>query len=288
MGAMIKFPVGEEQGGMRLREFLRRKCGVSASLLTQLKRTEHGIEINGAHARSVDRVNAGDLVTITLPDDENDIPPVDIPVNVLLEDEHIIVFDKPPFLTVHPVHGHQGDTLANAASFYAMQKGEHYSFRAINRLDRDTSGVLLAAKNSYAAALLPNSASKVYEGVCEGIVTKGGTVDAPIRIKAGHTIERETGEGGVPAVTHYEPVASGCGHTLLRFALETGRTHQIRVHMASLGHPLAGDDMYGGKLTFIDRQALHCSEVSFIHPVTGESVTVRSPLPAGFLKLIGK
>ena len=286
MGVTIKFPVAQEYGGMRLREYLRRKCGVSASLLTALKQTAHGIEINGVHARVVDHIKPGDDVAITLPDDESDIPPVPIPVAVLYEDEHAIVFDKPPRLTVHPVRGHQGDTLANAAAFYAARRGEQYAFRAVNRLDRDTSGALLAAKNAYAAALLPKSVSKVYVGVCEGIIKTKGTVDKPIRLKEGHTIERETGEGGVRAFTHYEPLLSGNGHTLLRFTLETGRTHQIRVHMSSIGNPLAGDDLYGGSRALIGRQALHCAEVSFVRPVSNEEITVKAPLPEEFERLV--
>ena len=285
MGVTINFTV-EQHGSMRLREFLRRKCGVSAALLTALKQEPRGIEINGVHARTIDTVRSGDVVTITLPDDKNDIPPVPIPVDVLYEDEHAIVFNKPPRLTVHPVHGHQGDTLANAAAFYALRHGETYAFRAVNRLDRDTSGTLLVAKNAYSAALLPKSVSKVYVGVCEGIIDAPGTVDKPIRLKKGHSIERETGEGGVPAVTHYEPIAAGSGHTLMRFTLETGRTHQIRVHMASIGHPLAGDDMYGGSRLVIARQALHCAQVSFIRPVSGESVVVSASLPEEFLAIV--
>lgn len=287
MGTVISFTVGSASDGILLKSFLRGSCGVSASMLTQLKREERGITRNGEHARAIDRLRAGDVITITLPDEHSDIPPVELPITVLYEDEHVIIYDKPPFMTTHPVHGHQGDTLANAAAYYARQKGEHYAFRAINRLDRDTSGVLLAAKNAYAAALLPKSVGKVYVGVCEGIVACAGTIDKPIRIKEGHTIERETGDGGVPAVTHYEPTACKDGHTLLRFTLETGRTHQIRVHMASIGHPLAGDDMYGGSRTRISRQALHCAEISFTHPITHERMTVRSELPREFWELLG-
>ncbi len=150
----------------------------------------------------------------------------------------------------------------------------------------DTSGALLAAKNAYAAALLPKSVSKVYVGVCEGIIKTKGTVDKPIRLKEGHTIERETGEGGVRAVTHYEPLLSGNGHTLLRFTLETGRTHQIRVHMSSIGNPLAGDDLYGGSRALIGRQALHCAEVSFVRPISNEEITVKAPLPEEFERLV--
>ena len=286
MGAEIKFPVEENSNGVKLKYFLRNKCGVSAALLTKLKQTERGLEINGAHARSVDVIHSGDIVSLNLPDDSSSIPPVKMEVEVLYEDEHAIVYNKPPFMAAHPVHGHQGDTLANAAAYIAAQKGETYAFRAVNRLDRDTSGALLAAKNAYSAALLPKSVKKVYIGVCEGKISRAGTINSPIRIKEGHTIERETGEGGVSAVTHYTPLYVGENHTLMRFDLETGRTHQIRVHMASIGHPLAGDDMYGGSRKLIARQALHCASITFIRPVVCEEITVEAPLPGEFMELL--
>ena len=259
---------------------------VSATLLTELKRTKNGITNNGIHTRAIDRIKAGDIIEITLPEDNNEIEPVDIPIRILFEDEHVIVIDKEPYRAVHPVHGHIDDTLANACAFYAKQKGEVWTFRAVNRLDRDTSGAVLIAKNMYSAPILSKTAKKKYIAVCEGRIEHSGTVNAPIRFKEGHTIQRETGEGGVSAVTHYFPIKYGNGHTLTEFELETGRTHQIRVHMSSIGHPLAGDDMYGGSLEKISRQALHCVSVSFMHPVTLEYMTVDSPLPKEFTDIV--
>ena len=282
MGLKIKFTVGRDYDGKVVKEFLRRKCGVSATLLTQLKLVENGITNNGEHTRAIDFVKEGDEIVITLPDDRNDIQPVNLPINIMYEDEHVIVFNKAPFMAVHPVHGHIDDTLANAVAHYAQTKGEVWTFRAINRLDRDTSGAIIVAKNAYSAALLPKSVKKKYIAVCEGIIENSGTVDAPIRFKEGHTIQREVGEGGVRAVTHYKPIKWSSNHTLVEFNLETGRTHQIRVHMSNLGHPLAGDDMYGGSLEFIERQALHCGEISFLHPITGESIRIVCPLPEEF------
>ncbi len=286
MGIKIKFTVNEEYDGKLVKEFLRRGCGVSSTLLTRLKLVENGIARNGVHIRSVDRLNVGDEIVIALPDDENDITPINLPIKIIYEDDHVIVFDKAPFMAVHPVHGHIDDTLANAAAYYAKTKNEIWTFRAINRLDRDTSGALLAAKNAYSAALLPKSVRKKYIAVCEGIISSSGVIDAPIRLKEGHSIQREVGEGGVRAVTRYDPIKIGKYHTLVEFELETGRTHQIRVHMSDIGHPLAGDDMYGGSLDNISRQALHCGEISFIHPITGECLTIASPLPKDMEELI--
>ena len=282
----IKFIADKDYDKKLVKEFLRRKCEVSSTLLRQLKLIDNGITRNGEHVRAVDVLNVGDEIVITLPEDTNDITPVNLPIDILYEDNHIIVFNKAPFMAVHPVHGHIDDTLANAAAYYSASKGEVWTFRAINRLDRDTSGALLAAKNAYAAARLPKTVKKKYIAVCEGILENGGTIDEPIRLKEGHSIQREVGEGGVRAVTHYKPVKHGNNHTLVEFNLETGRTHQIRVHLSYLGYPLAGDDMYGGSLEFINRQALHCGEVSFIHPITNEFMKIECPLPGEFWGLI--
>lgn len=286
MVTKIKFTVPPEYDGKLVKEFLRKHCKVSASLLTQLKLVEYGITCEGKHIRAIDKLAAKDTVFITLPEDKNEILPVKLPIKILYEDEHIIVFDKSPLMAVHPVHGHIDDTLANAAAYYAASKGECWTFRAINRIDRDTSGAVLVAKNQYAASLLPKTVQKKYIAVCEGIFEQGGTVNETIRFKEGHTIQREVGEGGVSAITHYTPVRSANGHTLVEFELETGRTHQIRVHMSYLGYPLAGDDMYGGSLKFIKRQALHCAELSFIHPVTAEYIEIHSPLPEDMLSIL--
>lgn len=286
MGSQINFTVTEEYDGKPIKDFLRRKCLVSASLLTRLKLIENGILKNGSHVRVIDFVSKNDKITINLPNDKNEIEPVDLPVSILYEDEHIIVFNKAPFMAVHPVHGHIDDTLANAAAFYAKSRGEHWTFRAVNRLDRDTSGALLVAKNAYSASILSRTVKKKYIAVCEGILKNSGTINAPIRIKEGHSIQREVGKGGINAVTHYKPILSKNSHTLVEFDLETGRTHQIRVHMSHMGYPLAGDDMYGGSREFIARQALHCGELIFNHPVTQQKININCPLPNDILSLL--
>ena len=162
MSIKIKFIVPQEYDGRLVKEYLRGKCMVSATLLTQLKRIENGITNNGNHTRVIDKVQVNDIVEISLPEDRNDIEPVDIPINVLFEDEHVIVIDKEPYRAVHPVHGHIDDTLANACAYYAGQKGETWTFRAVNRLDRDTSGAVLIAKNMYSAPILSSTAKKKY------------------------------------------------------------------------------------------------------------------------------
>lgn len=274
----MKFTVEKDCDGITVQDFLRKHCNVSARLLTKLKRTENGITANGKHIRSIDILHLGDVVEMKMPDDENYIVPVKMPLDIVYEDSELIIFNKPPFMPVHPVREHQLDTLANGAVYYSDSKGEHYTFRAINRLDRDTSGLVLVAKNTYSATFLSKTVDKVYVALCEGKLYGNGTIDTPIRLKEGHTIQRETGEGGVKSITHWKSVCIKNNHTYLELRLETGRTHQIRVHLSSIGHPLAGDDMYGGSLKYFQRQCLHCSKLSFVHPLTKEKITVeKSP-----------
>lgn len=271
----MQFVVDESLDGITVQHFLKRHCNVSARLLTKLKRTENGITANGRHIRSIDILHAGDIVSLKMPHDENEIVPVNLPVEIVYEDDEVVVFNKPPFMPVHPVHDHQLDTLANFAVYYAQSKGENYAFRAVNRIDRDTSGLVLTAKSSFSMTFLTKHIQKLYTALCEGEIMGSGIINTPIRLKEGHTIQREVGEGGIPAVTHYKAIKTMYGHTYLAFSLETGRTHQIRVHMASIGHPLAGDDMYGGSRKYFPRQCLHCTELQFTHPITHEKITVR-------------
>lgn len=285
---MPEFKVPEELDGISVRSFLRRRCDVSARLLAKLKRVENGITANGRHVKSIDILHSGDVVSIMLPADERLITPVELPVDVVYEDEAVIVFNKPQDMPVHPVHEHRLDTLANAAAFYSRQHGEAYAFRAVNRLDKDTSGLVLAAKSGYAHTFLIEHTRKVYMALCEGEITGSGTIDAPLRIKPGHTIQREAGMGGARAVTHYHAEKYMLGHTLLSITLETGRTHQIRTHFSYIGHPLAGDDMYGGSLRYFSRQCLHCAELEFIHPITHEKLTLRREPEDWFLVLSEK
>ncbi len=273
----MTFTVAEELDGISVRTFLRRYCSVSARTLAKLKRTENGIMLGDRQIRSIDILHSGDVLTLNFPQDTTHIEPADIPVAVAYEDDCVIIFDKPAGMTVHPVHEYKSNTLANAAAFHMQQMGQNYSFRPVSRLDKDTSGLVLCAKNRYAAAFLADHNEKTYTALCHGIIEGSGTIDEPLRIKEGHTIQRETGEGGQSAVTHYKAVRTiDDRYTLLEIKLETGRTHQIRAHFSSIGHPLAGDDMYGGSREEFCRQCLHCSSVSFTHPETGRTVTVNS------------
>ncbi len=288
--ATLQFTVPGECDGIRVKSFLRGRCRVSYRLMVQLKRVPRGITADGEHVRVIDRLRAGQQVVLTLPEDMHPMQPAeDGGVTVAYEDGHVLVLDKPAGMTVHPTRGHLDGTLANFTARYLAQKGESGTFRPINRLDRDTTGLVAAAKNAYAASRLNHVnglIDKEYLAVAEGMLEEGGVIDKPIRHKEGHGIMREVGEGGERAVTHYEVLARGRTLTLLRIRLETGRTHQIRVHFSDMGYPLAGDTMYGQAHPVIGRQALHCFHLWFTHPVSGERVETWSQLPQDMQELL--
>lgn len=282
----LQFTIPEAYDGVRLKGFLRRYCGISARLLTALKKEPHGILVNDKHAIVLETLHTGDVVTLRLPEDKKELPPVEIPLRLIYEDADLLVVDKPAGMPVHPSPGHDCDSLANAVTAYFQGKGEQVSIRPVYRLDKDTTGVMLLAKNAFAAARLAKGVHKGYLAVCEGVLQGSGTETGPIGLCPGHSIQRAVIPDGVPAVTHWKAVSDNGAYTLLRVQIETGRTHQIRVHMAHLHHPLAGDDMYGGGLEQICRQALHCAEIAFCHPVTGERYSLFAPLPEDMGRLL--
>lgn len=268
----ISYTVPAEFDGVQAQVFLKSR-GISRRVLIALKHSG-GLTRSGGILRTVDVIHAGDVITLRLDGGETSVAAnPELSADVVYEDEDVVVFNKPPFMPVHPSQRHHDDTLANL--FAARYPG--LPFRPINRLDRNTSGLCVCAKNQLAAAALSGSISKVYYAITDG-TPPGDTVDAPIGRLGDSVIERCVTPDGKPAVTHFRKV-SGERRALLRITLETGRTHQIRVHMAHIGFPLCGDDMYGGDCTAISRQALHCGEVGFTLPVSGERITVSAPLP---------
>ena len=279
----LTFFVTKEWDGAKLKSFLRRPCGLSARLLVKLKKEPMGLSINGKHARSVDILHAGDEVRLRMPGDSKLAEARPVPISIVYEDEDLLVVNKPSGMPMHPSPGHDCDTLSNAVSAYYLEKGLPLAVRSVYRLDKDTTGLVVIAKNPYAAARLASGIQKEYTAICEGRLCGEGTVNGPIAVMEGHGIRREVNPMGVPAVTHWRAEAQNENYTLLKLHLETGRTHQIRVHMSSLGHPLAGDDMYGGRTDLISRQALHCGRVSFQHPVTGKTLCFIQELPEDML-----
>ena len=271
----IEFTACEADSGVKIKDYLR-AFGVSSSLLKRLKHTENGITLNGDFARTIDTLSDGDRLVIRIESGGHMPKPRNADVEVCYEDEDVLVLCKPPLMPVHESRNHIGDTLSN---FVAYHIEEDTAFRAVFRLDRDTSGLVLVAKHELAAAKLAGRIEKDYYAVVGGEITESGTVDMPI-IRCGDSIiKRKVGDGGERAVTHYEPVQSLDGATLVRCRLETGRTHQIRVHMSHIGHPLLGDSMYGGDCSKIKRQALHCKDIYFTHPVTEHPMHISCNFP---------
>ena len=281
MKRSIDYVIDEAYDGKKLKVWLRGRLKTSARSVNILKNDPEGLKRNGEHIRTIDLLRAGDIVTVTFPEEETAILPTDCAdLSVVYEDADILIVNKPAGLAVHPTHNHQGDTLANqVAAYYA---GKNVVFRAVGRLDKCTSGLMVLALNRHAASVLPDRVQKEYLAVAGGEFHGSGTVDRnifrPDPMKTLRAVSPDNSEGE-RAVTHWEALATDGRRTLLRINLETGRTHQIRVHFASLGAPLAGDAMYGSTDTAMDRAALHCAKLTLTHPVTWEPLTFTAPLP---------
>lgn len=271
MSRDLEFHVEESYNNAVLSVFLKSK-GFSRRIINKLKKSNSSY-VNGDLCKLNLLLKTGDKIIIQLSDDKILIPAkIDVPI--VYEDNDVIVFDKPAQMPTHPSLNHPNDTLGN---FYAYHCS--CSFRPINRLDKDTSGLCVVAKNQFSASMLSKNVNKVYFAAVEGIINESGEIIAPIARENGSIIKRKVSSDGQFSHTIYFPIKNTENHTLLKVILKTGRTHQIRVHFSHIGHPLAGDDMYGGRLDAINRQALHCGIVSFNHPVTGDLIELCSDLP---------
>lgn len=283
----LAFQVGEDGQGRRLSDFLRGR-GLTAGLIKTVKYQPGGLRVDGLAARTDLRLAAGQTVEVQLPPEpETAVPPQPVPLEIVYEDDFSAVLNKPAGVLVHPSAPGCGGTLANGWRFLMEARGTPCPFRPVNRIDRNTSGLVLAAKNSFAAPLLARGFCKAYWAVAEGELPLGaGAIDLPIRRAEGSIICRRAGGEGKPSRTEYAALAAAGGHTLLRAVPVTGRTHQIRVHFSALGYPLAGDDLYGGGRSLIARQALHAEKIVFTPPLAEKEVVATAPLPLDFLELL--
>lgn len=262
--------------------------GYSSTVIRHLKETENGIQKNGIWARVYEPLIPGDTITILLTEEASseNIVPTPLPLNIVYEDEDLLVINKTADMPIHPSQGNYDNTLANACAYYFQQKGEPFTYRCINRLDRDTTGLLILARHAYSASLLSSMVAKreihrEYLALATGLVPDSGVIEAPIARVNGSTIEREVNfETGEFARTHYKRLQYQNGYSLVSLKLDTGRTHQIRVHMKYIGHPLPGDFLYNPDYSFIQRQALHSHRLTFQHPITGEPLQFTAPLPS--------
>lgn len=293
MERVFEFKITPEYDGVNVITVLKQYFKMSTSLVKEVKKYEYGLQLNGEHVRTVDAVSKDDVLRITLREGASDnITPRNIPINIVYEDEDILVLNKPPHMPTHPSMGNYKNSLANGVMYYFHEKGEDRVFRAVNRLDKDTSGLMAVAKNAYIHARLGTQIQtgelhRKYKCIVCGDVSCDGTVDAPIKRASDSVINRIVAEDGQRALTHYTVIKRLRGYTLLEMELETGRTHQIRVHMAHIGHPLAGDWLYGEEKT-ASRQMLHSCYLKLIHPFTGETLEFDAPLPRDMKEFIEK
>ena len=289
-----------EHAGVRLDAFLSADGALTRSQAARLI-AEGRVRVNGKPAAKSARLSGGETVTVDVPQlRETALPPQDIPLDVVYEDDDVIVVNKPTGLVVHPAPGHPDGTLVNALLHHCGDSlsgiGGEKRPGIVHRIDRDTSSLIIAAKNDAAhlalsAQLKDHSLSRTYECLVTGNMKQdSGTVDAPIGRSSADRKKMAVVPTGRRAVTHWEVVARYPGVTHLRCRLETGRTHQIRVHMAYIGHPILGDTVYGAKkpVPGLTGQCLHASGLRFVHPRTGEPVELHCPLPPEFTAMLQK
>ncbi len=294
----MKIVISEEYDGLTVKEYLFGVLGFSVASVKRVKYREGGIAVNGEGVTVRRVLHTGDELALAVEDTEDDeneyTVPVDIPIDVVYEDDFVTVVNKPPFMPAHPSLGHKDDTVANALAY--RYRGKPYVFRPVNRLDRDTSGLMLVARDKVSAGKLYGSMrrgeiSKAYLALLEGkIEPEEGRIVTYMCREGDSIVKRrvcEEGEAGAKiAVTDYGTVGLFGGRTLVRAVPVTGRTHQLRVHFASVGHSITGDGMYGEECDLIDRQALHAYRLSFPHPSDGGTVSLEAPLPEDVKKLL--
>ena len=294
MERIITYTIDNASMGLRIEQYLRRR-GYSYQNLARLKKMRESILLNGAWTYMRTAVKDDDILTVHIqePESSPNIPPVKLPLDIVYEDEDIVVVNKPAGMPVHPSLNNYENSLANGLMYYYQEQGKPFIFRCTNRLDRDTSGLTVVAKHMVSSSILSSMGmrheiTREYLAIVRGALKPSeGTIDAPIGRTGSSLIERKIDfENGERAVTHYRVVEEQNGHSLVSLILETGRTHQIRVHMKYIGHPLVGDYLYNPDMEYIDRQALHSHRLSFTHPVTGEKMEFTAPLPADMRKIL--
>lgn len=298
MDRILTYYIEETHSGLSVDSFLR-SHGFSRQNISDLKKMNRSIILNDDWVHINKTLNAGDCLVIHIQENEcsKNIPPVYFPLDIIFEDEDIIIINKPANMPVHPSMDNYTNSLGNALAFYYNNQNKPFIFRCTNRLDKNTSGLTVVAKNMLSASIMSaairdHNITREYVAIVSGHPDSlSGTINAPIARKDASIIEREVNfENGDSAITHYSVLKSFDDYCLVRLVLETGRTHQIRVHMKYIGCPLIGDCIYNIEETRfsdkIKRQALHCQRLSFKHPITGEDLVFEAPLPDDMLSLL--
>ena len=282
--------VTNDEVGLTINQILRQNYKFSSRFRTKMK-YQSLVDLNGSPAPGYLRPASGDVIGVRLPEETSDFPPENIPLDIVYEDDDLILINKQPGIIVHPTKAHPEHTIANAVMYYMQQTGQSFKVRFANRIDMDTTGIIIVAKNANAQNDLSNqmrhnAVIKRYITLVQGIIEEDHfTIDLPIGRPDQVSIQRKVmTEGGKDAVTEvkvlqrFESEKYG-PYTLCEIILHTGRTHQIRVHMSHIGHVIAGDELYGGRTDIIKRQALHAYHIEFTHPATGEYMTFETDYP---------
>ena len=294
MSRRLELEITPELAGAKVDTLLRKRLGLSGTVVRRIKWLEDGILLDGVRVHTDFRPAAGQVLSARLSDPERNsgIIPAPGPLDIVYEDGDLIVLNKAPGVPVHPGPGHFDDTLGNFLMDYYEKTGQEGDFHPVHRLDRGTSGLLAAAKHPHAQEVLKKQLHtegfrRVYLAVCEGVPDPpAGVIDAPLGPKPGSLMEQMVRPDGKPARTRYGVLRRWGGRALASLELETGRTHQIRVHMAHIGHPLTGDFLYGTEdRERLGRPALHSGYLSFLHPITKERLQFSVPLPEDMARL---
>jgi len=273
-----------QENDKTVKDILRETLNFSRRLSKRLE-LSNKIFLNGSIIKLNKSVFKGDVLSVEFDEEEDEYDAVNIPIDIVYEDPDLLVVNKPPYIVVHPTKSHQNNTVANGVAYYFKEKGIKRKVRLVNRLDMNTSGIVIIAKNPYvhnelANQMKSNTVEKYYYAIVEGIIENDeGTINEPIARLNPEDIIRIVHSSGKECITHYKVEKKFTDMTLVRLKLETGRTHQIRVHMKHIGHPILGDTLYGSESELIKRQALHCCEMKFKQPLTGQEIAIICPLP---------
>lgn len=287
MNRTLTYEINSEYAGYSIDKYLKAH-GYSSANITAIKKMPNNVVIDGEWVHMNRKLQAGEILTVNISEDDSSekIPPVKMDLDIVYEDEDIIVINKPAGLPIHPSLNHYEDSLANGLAYYYEAQNKPFIFRCANRLDKNTSGLTVIAKHLVSGNILSTMVKnrefhREYYAIVRGHLDEPeGTIDAPIGRVDDSIITRQVDfENGERAITHYKVIDEKKGHSLISIHLETGRTHQIRVHFKYIGHPLIGDHLYNPDFEYMTRQALHSHKISFIHPITKKAMEFIAPLP---------
>lgn len=289
----LEYIVNELTKYENFKQLLKEEFLISDRLIKKLKKSKQ-LYINSKLGHINEKLNLHDIITVCLDFEEtsDNIVPTKMNLDILFEDDGLLIVNKPPFIPVHPSMDHFEDSLSNGVKYYFNSINLKRKIRPVNRLDKNTSGIVVFAKNEYIQECLvkqmkSNTFEKEYIALLEGnLEENSGTINAPIARKDNSIIERQISEDGFASITHYKLIKNYKNFCLVKFLLETGRTHQIRVHTKYIGHSILGDDLYGKKTDLINRQALHAYRIKFIHPITKNIIEIETNLPDDMADII--